>query len=139
MTAVPRWTPNWTIPRELSQTPDGTIYFADSGNNRVRSISPNGTITTVAGNGGNPVNPELGPSATESAIGPTYGLALGADGSLFIAASNAVLSLAPNGTLAVVADAQTFEGFDPSSSVNNQCDPASLAVDGAGDLLHRLH
>ena len=61
-------------------------------------------------------------------------MALGADGSLFIAASNAVLELAPDDSLAVVTDAQSFQGFDLSSPVNNQCDPASLTVDGSGDL-----
>lgn len=125
-------------PQGMVVDPNGTIYFADSGNNRVRSISPNGTITTVAGNGQNPTGPqqtpEIGASATESAIGPTYALALGADGSLFIAVSNAVLELAPNGSLAVVTDAQSFEGFDPSFPVDNQCDPASLALDESGDL-----
>ena len=125
-------------PQGMVADPNGTIYFADSGNNRVRSISPNGTITTVAGNGQVPTNaqgtPEIGASATESAIGPTYALALGADGSLFIAVSNAVLELAPNGGLAVVTDGQSFQGFDPSFPLDNQCDPASLAVDGSGDL-----
>jgi hypothetical protein len=32
-------------------TPDGGFLFADSFNNRVRRVSPAGTITTVAGNG----------------------------------------------------------------------------------------
>ena len=40
-------------PQGIVAGPNGTIDFADSGNNRVRSISPNGTITTVAGDGGN--------------------------------------------------------------------------------------
>jgi hypothetical protein len=121
-------------PQGMVTDPGGTIYFADSGNNRVRSISPTGTITTVAGNGANPITPELGATATDSAIGPTYALAIGADGALFIAASNAVLELTPDGRLVTLIDAQSFEGFDPSFPVDNQCDPASLAIDRSGDL-----
>ena len=121
-------------PQGIIADPNGTIYFADSGNNRVRSISPTGTITTVAGNGGAPITPEIGASAPDSAIGPTYALASGPDGSLFIAASDAVLELAPGGSLVAVTDAQSFQGFDPSFPVDNQCDPASLATDGTGDL-----
>ena len=30
---------------------DGTLYIADSGNDRVRAVSPDGTIRTVAGDG----------------------------------------------------------------------------------------
>jgi len=34
-------------PSGLTQTPDGTIYFLDTLNARVRAIAPNGTITTA--------------------------------------------------------------------------------------------
>lgn len=42
---------NTTRPRGISVQADGTLYFADRENNRIRRVSPNGTITTVAGNG----------------------------------------------------------------------------------------
>ena len=121
-------------PQGIVTGPNGTIYVADSGNNRVRAISPAGTITTVAGNGQNPSTPVLGASATESAIGTTYALAFGGDGSLFIVVSNAVLELDPGGSVSVVTDAESFQHFDPAFPLDNQCDPASLAVDGTGDL-----
>jgi hypothetical protein len=121
-------------PQGIVADPSGTVYFADSGNSRVRSILPNGTITTVVGNGQDPTTPDLGASAAGSAIGHTYAVALGTDGSLFVAVSDAVLQLDPFGRLTIVADEQSFEGFDPSEPLNNQCDPASLAVDGAGNL-----
>src|ERR1700694_1297785 len=38
-------------PSGIAVASDGTIYFADTGNNRVRAVSPQGVITTVAGNG----------------------------------------------------------------------------------------
>ena len=40
-----------TRPRGLSVQADGTIYFTDRENNRIRTVSPDGTITTVVGNG----------------------------------------------------------------------------------------
>jgi sugar lactone lactonase YvrE len=39
------------IPAQLAFDSSGSLYFADFGNARVRRISPQGTITTVAGNG----------------------------------------------------------------------------------------
>src|SRR5688500_8314547 len=38
-------------PNGLAELPDGSILIADSNNNRVRRVSPGGTITTVAGGG----------------------------------------------------------------------------------------
>jgi len=39
------------LPTGLAFDSAGNVYIADSGNNRVRRVSPNGTITTVAGDG----------------------------------------------------------------------------------------
>lgn len=38
-------------PNGLVRAADGTLFVADSGNNRIRKIAPDGTITTVAGGG----------------------------------------------------------------------------------------
>ena len=38
-------------PGPIAVAPDGTICFVDRGNNRVRAVNPDGTITTVAGDG----------------------------------------------------------------------------------------
>jgi hypothetical protein len=39
------------LPRDSAIGPDGSIYIADTYNNRVRKIAPDGTVSTVAGNG----------------------------------------------------------------------------------------
>jgi sugar lactone lactonase YvrE len=123
----------------ITVAPDGTLYIADSGNDRVRAVPPNGTITTVAGNGGNGMLLSSGPALT-TPIGPVSGLAIGPDGDLYIAASN-VLRLTPSGTLEWVAGNET--GFPSPSCQTSACNPAGeweftqpdqLAFDGAGNL-----
>ena len=42
--------------------PDGTLYIADTGNNRVRRVGPDGIITTVAGNGESGFSGDGGPA-----------------------------------------------------------------------------
>ena len=66
---------------------DGTVYFIDAGNNVVRAILPNGTIKTVAGTGERGNSGDNGP-ATAATLFVPLGLALSADGSLFIADTN---------------------------------------------------
>ncbi|MEZ4767410.1 MAG: hypothetical protein R2844_03180 [Caldilineales bacterium] len=70
--------------------PEGSVYLADYGINRVRRIGPDGIITTVAGTGVSGTTGDGGP-ATEARLQGLGALALGPDGSLYIGqmASNA--------------------------------------------------
>ncbi|MBI4334830.1 MAG: glucosaminidase domain-containing protein [Chloroflexi bacterium] len=65
--------------------PDGSLYIADSANNRIRRVGPDGVITTVAGNGQSGYSGDGGP-ATAAQLNTPYGIAGGPDGSLYIAA-----------------------------------------------------
>src|SRR5438270_820863 len=48
---IPATTAAILSPRGLSVAADGTVYFSDLGNNRVRSVDPAGIIHTVVGTG----------------------------------------------------------------------------------------
>ena len=77
--------------RALIETPAGTavdslgnLYFADPANHRVRKISVDGTITTVAGFGVAGFAGEQGP-ATAALLNSPMGVAVNSDNTLFIA------------------------------------------------------
>jgi sugar lactone lactonase YvrE len=53
-------------PRGVAVGADGSLYIADTNNNRIRKVLPNGVITTIAGNGGALVDTEHG------TIGPGF-------------------------------------------------------------------
>ncbi|MFN2543970.1 MAG: hypothetical protein ABR600_05285 [Actinomycetota bacterium] len=89
------------FPHGIAVAPDGTVYVADTGNSRVRAISPNGTITTIAGSG--QMSYDAGSRAfsmdgcdQSSASGLAdalrlclpLGVALGPDGTLYVADSD---------------------------------------------------
>jgi sugar lactone lactonase YvrE len=89
---------------------DGTLYIADTGNRKVRAVAPDGTISTVAGSGEAATRAPAvaaGAKATDVALLAPAAVAVGGDGTVFIADAGAirVYALAKDGTLTVRADA----------------------------------
>jgi YD repeat-containing protein len=88
--------------------PDGSLYVADSNNLRVRKIAPDGTVTTFAGNGGAcALGAQCGDGgpAVSASVNVPWAVALGQDGSLYIAehSGNRVRRVAPDGTISTIA------------------------------------
>jgi uncharacterized protein (TIGR03437 family) len=85
-----------SYPRALAIDAGRNIYIADSGNNRIRMIAPDGTIATIAGAGDAAFNGEDGP-ALQMALYNPCGLALDNQGNLLVAdtGNNRVRKLAP--------------------------------------------
>ena len=65
----------------------GNIYFADSTNSRIRKITTDGTITTIAGNGKFGYTGDGGP-ATSAALGFPNSLTIDSSGNIYIADTN---------------------------------------------------
>ena len=82
----------------------GQLYFADTGNNRVRMIDTAGMVHTVAGTGERGSAGDGGP-ATEAELAGPVDLALAADGTLYIAdtRNNCVRRVDPGGVISTVA------------------------------------
>lgn len=101
-------------PAGLVVSPDGTLYIADAGTDRVRRVGPNGIISTIAGtsvgmvgsgDGGLAINANLGLSSDS-------GVTIGSDGSVYVTDTyqNRVRRIAPDGTITTVAGTGT-QGF----------------------------
>jgi DNA-binding beta-propeller fold protein YncE len=76
---------------------DGTCYVADTGNNAIRRITPDGEVTTLAG--APPGGDRDGAGADVGLRSPT-GLALGPNGDLWVAdqGNSALRKIDPSGT-----------------------------------------
>lgn len=129
-------------PSGISADGAGNIYFADTGNQRVRKIS-NGVITTVAGNGTAGFSGDNGP-ATSAQLnlqsGPFLlpaGTGIDPAGNLFIADSgNQRVRMVSNGTITTIAGTGNAGysgdgGPAASAQLNN---PSGIAVDTAGKV-----
>jgi sugar lactone lactonase YvrE len=71
-------------PSDVAITPDGTMYIADTMNNVVRMVTPEGIISTLAGNGGQGFSGDGGPAA-QAELDRPYGVEVGPDGTVYIA------------------------------------------------------
>jgi hypothetical protein len=128
-------------PEGLAVGADGTVYFADAQNNRVRSISSQGTITTIAGNGTNG-SVGIGGPATSAELADPRDVAVASDGSVYVSVNEAV-DLISHGTLSVaVPGGPRSLGVTGTSAAkdSNNCGPTcsmfpgAIALDKAGDL-----
>ena len=84
--------------------PDGSLYISERFEHRIRRIGPDGVITTIAGNGTAGYSGDGG-LATDAQLDDPEELAIGPDGSLYIAdASNhAIRRVGPDGIITTFA------------------------------------
>ncbi len=73
-------------PHDVAVAPDGAVYIADTGNQCVRRVAVDGTITTVAGRCGGSTGSFAGDGelATGALLNRPYGVAVDANGNLII-------------------------------------------------------
>jgi uncharacterized protein (TIGR03437 family) len=117
----------------------GNIFIADRGNNRIRKFTVGGSITTVAGNGGEGHLGIPGPATSAELYNPSS-VFEDASGNLFIAAiyNNAVLEVsAATGNISTVAGMEGTSGFygdggAATSALLNH--PGDAVVDASGDV-----
>ena len=125
-----------SYPSGLTLDASGNLFIADERNRRVRKVSPDGIITTVAGGGG----PGLGDGgpATSASLVNASDVAVDAAGNLYIAdiGSNRVRKVNPSGIISTVAGNGDF-GFSgdggPATDASLRY-PSGVAVDAAGNL-----
>jgi sugar lactone lactonase YvrE len=115
-------------PNAVSLGPDGALYVADAGNARIRRVTPDGAVTTVAGDGTRGIRD--GPAEAARFVYPT-GLAFGPDGALYVVDrwAHTVRKLAPGGEVTTLAGNGLpgfLDGPGPTARFNN---PLSAAWD----------
>ncbi len=125
-------------PEGLAIDNSGNIYVADTASHRVRKISPDGTITTVAGNGNGGFQGDGGP-ATEASLYYPKGLAVDASsGNLYIAdwLNSRIRVVTPDGNIYTVAGNGSYAYYGdggPATSAALRF-PWGLTVDAAGNV-----
>ncbi|HEY1790406.1 MAG TPA: hypothetical protein VGJ73_19825, partial [Verrucomicrobiae bacterium] len=112
----------------------GNVYVADTGDNTIRRIAPNGTVSTLAGSPG--VSGSADGNETNALFNAPQGIAVDTSGNVYVADTG-------NGTIRKITSGvvTTFAGFaGHAGSANGQGTnaafyaPEGLAVDASGNV-----
>lgn len=115
---------------------NGSLYISNYGSQRVRKVSPDGIITTIAGTGRAGFSGDGGP-ATAAELNYPIGIALDAAGNLHIADSvnYRIRKVAPDGTISTFAgNGKAGHSGDGGPAREAEVTPQDLAMDSTGNL-----
>jgi uncharacterized protein (TIGR03437 family) len=116
----------FSSPGKIAVDSAGNVFIPDYGNNRVRKVTPDGTVTTVAGNG-TPGDTGDGGSATSAALFGPSAVAVDPAGNLYIALQlgHTVRKVSKDGVISTIA---------ASNNVININDPEDVVADANGNV-----
>lgn len=134
-------------PDHLVVDDSGIIYLADTWNNRIRKVTADGIIHTIAGNGVKGSTGDGGP-AVDAQIRSPAAIALGPDGSLYFAefSGHRIRKISTDGIITTVAGTGTA-GYNGEGIIATEAqlgEPCGVAVDRDGlvyigeQLNHRI-
>lgn len=122
----------------VAPTADGGFLVVDTGNQRIRRVAANGTMSTVAGNGMAGYGGDEGP-ATAAALSTPHNVVALSDGSFLIADTlNARVRLvAATGTITTLAGngVKAFGGDGGPAAAASLNAPKAVAISAAGNVL----
>ena len=118
-------------PSSVAVAADGGLLIADTSNNRIRRVSPGGTISTVAGTGASGLSGDGGP-ATSATLSAPEGIFGASDGGFIVGdgGNDAVRHVTSTGTISTV-----LGGLDPDTGRPIVDQPADLALTSTGRLV----
>lgn len=128
---------SFDTPLGVTMDAAGNLYVADFNNNRVRKISPDGTINTVAGTGVAGFGGDNGPALKALLYKPTR-VTSDAAGNLFIADqfNNRIRKVTTAGIITTVAGSPQQGYCGDGGPATSAClnGPLDVALDAAGDF-----
>src|SRR5437868_4068674 len=123
---------SFNTPSGLALSSDGNLFVADTGNNRIRKITPEGQVSTIAGDG--TAGYIDGPAARARFNGP-IGIAVDSHGNIYVADTynDRIRLITKDGGVSTVAD-----GFDTPCGVAAMNDGSIVVADTRNDRLRKI-
>ena len=120
-------------PAGIAVDEDGNIYTAEWQGHRVRKITPEGIVTTLAGSGKAGFSDGTGEKAIFNSPG---GIAIDSKGNIYVADSknHRIRKITPSGVVTTIAGSGKNEFADGRNTEAAFKLPAGIALDGAGNI-----
>lgn len=122
-------------PRGIATAADGSVYVTDAGNHVIRKITPDGVVTTVAGEPG-VAGSNDGP-ALQAHLNTPSGIDVGANGEVYVVDTfNHTIRMLKDGTLTTIAGQPGVSGFaDGDAAAAKFNAPVGLKVAPDGSIV----
>jgi sugar lactone lactonase YvrE len=119
-------------PNALKVDAMGNIYVADASNHRIRKITPDGVVTTLAGS----TRGFADGTGVAAQFDYPWGLAIDASGNVYVADSgnNKLRKITPNGVVSTLAGSGTSGSENGLGATAQFDDPLDVAVDASGNV-----
>lgn len=124
---------NFGSPNAVVVDAQGNLFVADITNHKIRKITPQGIVSTLAGSGFPGYKDGIGTDALFNA--PT-GLAIDKDGNIFVGERNGckVRKVTPQGVVTTVAGSNSSGIVDGIGALAKFYQPIGLVADGSGNV-----
>ncbi len=123
------------LPNSVAVDSGGNVYVADTANNTIRKITPNGIVSTLAGVSGS--HGSADGSGSNARFWAPFGIAVDGFGNVFVAdtANNTIRKITPNGVVSTLAGLAGHPGDKDGIGTNARFrNPWGVAVDYAGNV-----
>ncbi len=128
-------TARFNQPWGICVSPGGVVYVADTKNNKIRKVLPDGTVSTVAGTGN--FGTTNGPGAS-STFGDPTGIEIDENGNLYVAdhLTHIIRKITPNGLVTTIAGYPYIPGDDDGTGNGARFwRPYGLTLDNQGNII----
>lgn len=126
----------FNIPIGISSDANGNFYVADNGNNTIRKITPDGTVTTIAGQAGITGNTDA--NGTNATFNNPYDTVVDSKGNIFVSdtVNRSIRKITPAGDVALFAGSPTrVQGTNDGVGTAAKFQaPDGLAIDSSDNL-----
>lgn len=124
---------SFNSPRQVAVDSSGTVYVAESEGHKIRKITPDGVVSTLAGSG---VQGSADGAGSAASFRFPFGIAVDSIGNVYVGDlnNNKVRKISPDGVVSTLAGSGASGGTNGTGAAASFNRPAGVAVDVDGNV-----